>query len=370
MRISPHLPRLCFLLIGLLASAYPQCVSTLAGKAGEAGYTDGPGADARFGHPSGIALDAGGNIYVADYGTRTIRKMTPAGVVSTLAGSAWEAGSTDGSIADARFREPVFLEVDAGGNLYVADQADHTIRKISPTGLVSTLAGKAGVPGSTDGTGVDARFRTPSGIAVDAMGNLYVADRNNHTIRKISPSGVVSTLAGKTGEPGSSDGRGTDARFHGPICVAVDAVGNVYVTEDYNEVIRKISPDGVVSTLAGTDGSVADARFWGSVGVDVDAQGNVYVAHYSANTIRKISPDGVVSTLAGKTGEPGSTDGSTTDARFDGPTDVVVDATGIIYVVDYFNYTIRKILPPLPQPSLGPDRPWCRWTDQSANDPA
>jgi sugar lactone lactonase YvrE len=166
---------------------------------------------------------------VTDGGNSTIRKITPAGTVSTLAGAAGSRGSEDGTVSAARFAVPQGVAVDTAGNVYVGDRGNNTIRKITPLGIVSTLAGVAGSAGSTDGAGNAARFFVPRGVAVDTAGNVYVADSGNHTIRKISPAGNVSTLAGLAGSPGFTDGTGSAARFSAPAGVAVDTVGNVYV---------------------------------------------------------------------------------------------------------------------------------------------
>ena len=218
--------------------------------AGSRGSTDGTGSAARFFGPTGVAVDAAANVYVSDQLNHTIRKITPAAVVSTLAGLAGSPGSTDGTGSAARFFQPLGVAVDAAGNVYVADTNNQTIRKITPAGVVSTLAGLANSQGSTDGTGSAARFFAPTSVAVDAVGDVYVADDSNHTIRKITPAGVVSTLAGLAGSAGSADGTGSAARFFNPFGVAVDAAGNVYVADTGNNSIRKITPAGVVTTFA------------------------------------------------------------------------------------------------------------------------
>jgi sugar lactone lactonase YvrE len=270
-------------------------VSTLAGLAGSTGNADGTGAAARFNQPTGVAVDAGGTLYVTDYSNHTIRKITPAGVVSTLAGTAGSSGSADGSGAAARFYYPKGMAVDAAGTVYVADQSNHTIRRITSAGVVSTLAGTAGSRGSADGTGAAASFFNPSSVAVDAAGTLYVADYSNQTIRRITPAGVVSTLAGVAGSVGSTDGAGAAARFSNPAGVAVDAGGTLYVADQNASTIRRITPAGVVSTLAGTagssgstDGAGAAARFNRLTGVAVDAAGTVYVADQSNGQVRVI----------------------------------------------------------------------------------
>ena len=327
-------------------------VSTLAGLAGFDGSVDGTGAGARFAGPSGVAVDTAGMVYVADSGNQTIRKITPAGTVSTLAGLAGSTGSADGTGSVARFSGPVDLTVDSAGFIYVADQFNHTIRKITPAGAVTTFAGIAEFQGSADGTGGAATFRFPKGLSVDAAGTLYVADRGNSTIRKITPAAVVTTFAGLAGTTGSVDGTGSAARFAFPPDVAVDAAGTLYVADQSNGTIRRIMPDATVSTLAGpadsggsVDGPGLSARLFNPSGVTVDAAGNLYVADTRNQTIRKITRTGIVSTFAGLPGVPGSADGAGGAARFGNPRGVAVDTAGNVYVADLGNTAIRKITP-------------------------
>ena len=261
-------------------------VTTLAGS-GVSGSEDGPGSAASFNYPNGVAVDSIGNVYVAEY--YKIRKITPVGVVTTLAGSG-VSGSDDGTGTAASFNSLNGVAVDSTGNIYVADSRDNKIRKITPEGVVTTLAG-SGVSGSDDGTGAAASFNYPEGVAVDSSGNVYVGDSRNHKIRKITPVGVVTTLAG-SGRQGSRDG--TAASFKNPSGVAVDTSGNIYVA-DGNRKIRKITPEGVVTTLAGSgvsgseDGPGSAASFYYPEGVAVDSIGNVYVADNYNNLIRKIT---------------------------------------------------------------------------------
>ncbi|HEX7841348.1 MAG TPA: hypothetical protein VF469_27910 [Kofleriaceae bacterium] len=326
-------------------------VTTLAGTAGSVGSVDGTGAVARLNAPQGVAVDSAGNVYVADSSNATIRKVTADGAVTTLAGAASMAGGTDGIAAAARFNRPFGAAADHAGNVYVADQSNHTIRKVTADGVVTTLAGAAGMPGSTDGVGADARFCSPAGVAVDSAGNVYVADQCNHTIRKVTADGAVTTLAGTAGMLGSADGIGAAARFFNPAGVAVDSAGNVYVADTFNHTIRKVTAAGVVTTLAGTagslgglDGTGAAARFSYPDGVAVDGAGNVYVADTSNSSIRKITAAGVVTTLGGRL-IVGSTGGVGAAPRFDSPVGVAVDRAGNIYVACQISATIRKVTP-------------------------
>jgi sugar lactone lactonase YvrE len=331
-------------------------VTTLAGTPGVAGSWDGTGATssfaARFDHPTGLAVDEAGNVFVADTGNNTIRMITPAGTVTTLAGASREWGSADGTGAVAYFAQTSGVAVDEAGNIFVADMFNHTIRKITPAGAVTTLAGTPGSPGSADGTGAAAGFFYPRGVAVDGAGNVLVVDSGNYTIRKITSAGTVTTLAGAPGSYGSTDGTGAAARFSQPEDVAVDRAGNAFVAESFDNTIRKITPAGVVTTFAGTPGSPgsadgvgAAARFASPTGVAVDRAGNVFVADYGNNTIRKITPAGVVTTFAGTPGSWGSADGVGAAARFYDPNGVAADGAGNIFVAQRDNNTIRKITP-------------------------
>lgn len=325
-------------------------VSTLAGTAGAGGHTDGVGAAARFSGPGSIAIDAAGVLYVTD-GDHTIRRISAGGAVATVAGVAGVSGNKDGAAAGALFNGPSGIFVDQAGHVYVMDGANHTVRKISPGGMVSTLAGSPGKVGYNDGPGPLARFKGPGRVAADAVGNLYISD-NNSAIRKLGADGGVSTWAGASGVAGSADGAGATARFNFPNGIAIDGQKNLYVADQDNSTVRKISASGRVSTLAGeagmfayADGAGAGARFSGVGGIAVDAQGNVYVTEFYNHTVRKISPGGMVSTLAGTPGQTGYTEGRGDQARFNSPNQLALDPQGNIYVTDYGNNAIRKITP-------------------------
>lgn len=325
--------------------ASPVTLATLAGQPGLPGFADGVGSQAQFRLPNSLAVDRTGIVYVADTANNVIRKVMPDGTVTTLAGLPAVGGSADGIGSQARFMAPFGVAVDGAGNVYVADTANNTIRKITPAGVVSTLAGMAGRAGSEDGAGSAARFRNPWGLAVDGGGNVYVADMSNNTIRRITPAGVVTTVAGRAGSSGYSNGLGGSALFDRPFAVAADAAGDVFVSDTANSVIRKITPAGEVMTLAGLAGVTgqvdalgAGARFHNPQGLAVDAGGNVFVADAANDTIRRITPAGVVSALLPLAGT------NAVAAPLHNPCGVAVDAAGTLYVVDTNNHCVRKLM--------------------------
>ncbi len=323
---------------------YTITVSTVAG--GVKGYEDGPAATAKFSGPNGVAVDAQGNIYVADHYNDLIRKITPAGMVSTLAGST--AGFADGAGAAAKFRRPCGMCIDQQGNLYVTDAGNHMVRKVTPAGVVTRVAGNV-VEGYEDGPGLNAKFFSPEHVCIDKQGNLYVAENNNYKIRKINTAGVVSTVAGSTW--GYQDGAALSAKFYSPRGLAVDNDGNIYVSDYFNQKIRRISTAGIVSTVAGStmgyqDGTGAGVQFEGPRGMVIDAKGNIYLVEDRIHTVRVMTPAGVVTTLSGnpRSDNPyGLVDGPAKDARWRTPMDICLDARGNMYVADFNNSAIRKI---------------------------
>ncbi|HEY8999881.1 MAG TPA: NHL repeat-containing protein [Mucilaginibacter sp.] len=319
--------------------------SSVVAGSDTAGLVNGTGKAVKFNHPFGLAVDANGNLYIADEGNNVIRKMDSTGLVSTFAGIGGVKGSANGVDSLATFNKPFGVATDVAGNVYVADAGNNQIRMIGTAGMVSTFAG-TGIAGASD-VADSVSFNSPLGVAVDGTGNVYVADYENNLIRKITQAGVVSTLAG-SGAQGADDGLDTAATFNLPEALAVDAAGNVYVADNGNNLIRKVTPIGQVSTFAGSgqpgsgDGTGNAASFNSPFGIAIDANGNLYVADSGNNLIRKITPGGVVTTIAGS-GSKGANDGTGKAASFNTPSGIAIDKSGNIYVADENNNLIRKI---------------------------
>jgi hypothetical protein len=352
--------------------------TTIAGTVGDSAFADGTNYAALFYTPVGICADLNSNLYIADTGNSVIRKLTPTTngwVSSTIAGLAGYPGNADGTNNQARFDYPSGVTVDTNGNLFVADQVNSIVRKMTTDGTnwtVSTIAGLAGNYGSANGTNGAARFYYPAGVTVDTAGNVYVADQINSTIRKLTPLGsnnwAVATIAGTNGVNGSADGTNNTSRFYWPSDLTVDASGNLFVADTFNNTIRKVSPVGtnyVTTTICGVagvnnsvDGTNNTALFDGLGGIALDAFGNLFVADSYSSVIRKITPVGnnwVVNTVGGLAYVTGATDGTNSAARFDTPYGVCVDGNGVVYVADTYNQTIRagSTLFPLPaKPSI------------------
>jgi streptogramin lyase len=328
------------------------------------GYADGTGTDATFGALVGLAIAPNGDIYLADQGNQSIRKVTPSGVVTTVAGGSRDQngdavyGYVNGTGTDAIFNAAQGLVVASNGDIYVSDTNNNVIRKVTSSGVVTKFAGSPGVAGYGDGDGniTRATFSSLANFVFTSNGDMYVADTGNNSIRKVTPSGVVTTFAG-SGQGGHADGTGTNAQFTGPSGITIGLDGNFYVADTYNQVIRKVTPSGVVTTIAGTpdlagyvDGTGTDAKFWNPNSISVASDGNMYVADNATHIIRKVTTSGVVTTLAGSfiTDEYGShlggyIDGTGTNAQFYHPFALAVGPDGNIYVADSTNNRIRKI---------------------------
>jgi sugar lactone lactonase YvrE len=299
----------------------------------------GPATAALLNGPSGVAVDATGNLFIADSYNHRIRKVTPNGVIGTVAGNGTERFTgDDGPATAALLNNPTDVAVDTAGNLFIADSANYRIRKVTPTGIISTIVGGP------------APSAAPVGIAVDAKGSLWIAESNSHRIRKVSPEGVISTVAG-TGRAGFSgdDGPANSAQLNFPRGIDVDAQGNLFIADVANRRVRKVAPDGVIRTVAGNgmpgfsgDGGPATSAALGVTSVAVDAQGNLFIA--GDHRIRRVTPDGVIRTVAGN-GTPGFSGdgGSATSAALNGPSGIAVDAEGNIFIADTVNHRVRRV---------------------------
>lgn len=323
------------------ASGY---VTTFAG-AGYPGFDNNVGAAASFSEPFGIAVDTRGNVMVSEGGqSNRIRIITPEGAVQTITGS--DEGYADGPGTSALFNTPSAIAIDKRGNLIVADTSNNRIRKITTEGVVSTVAGIAEA-GYRDGPADQAQFDAPVGVAVDTEGNIFVADTYNDRVRKIAGDGRVSTIAG-AGSPGFVDGQSETALFDTPCGLSVDAQGNIFVADTGNDAIRKISPSGEVSTIAGSS-QAADAPYDVEseldrpVGIALTHDGFLFVVSQGNGKIHRITPEGEMAHFAGHS--TGFANGAGSAARFNGPSGIAVDRHGNLYVADTENYLVRRVAP-------------------------
>ena len=323
--------------------------------AGGAVGDNGPAIEARLHAPKKVAVDAAGNLYIADRSNHRIRRVDPSGTITTVAGTGESGFSGDGDPAvAAQLNIPEGVAVDGAGNLYIADSENHRIRRVDPSGTITTIAGtgESGFSGD-NGPAVQAALRRHSDVAVDGAGNLYIADTFNDRIRQIDPSGTITTIAG-TGLSGFSgdNGPAIQARLYWPGGVAVDGVGNLYVADSFNHRIRRVDPSGTITTIAGTgergfsgdNGPAVAAQLRRPEGVAVDSAGNLYIADSDNHRIRRVDPSGTITTIAG-TGVHGFSgdNGPAVQARVFLPWGVAVDNSGNLYIADWGNDRIRRV---------------------------
>jgi len=348
---------ICLSLIVSAANIFTaQNICTVAGNGTPGFGGDGAAATlAQINSPSGVAFDVSNNLYIADANNYLIRKVSPSGIISIYAGSGIPGFFGDGSLAtSARFNSPSGIAVDTAGNVYFSDQFGSRIRKVNTSGIISTFAG-TGVQGynGDGGMAINAALNNPAGVAVDVAGNVYIADRYNHKIRKINTSGIISNYAG-AGTPGfaGDGGPAVNARLNSPAGLAVDTAGNLYFADYNNSRIRKISKSGIISTFAGTgffgfdgDGGPAiNAQLSFPTAVAVDRSGKVYISDSANHRIRKVDLSGVISTLAG-TDFPGfSGDGGPAlAAQLSRASGMAADTSGNLFIADRNNHRIREI---------------------------
>jgi len=331
-------------------------ITTVAGTNG-AGYSgDGVAAgNATLGYPAGEAFDAVGNMYIADNGNSRIRKVDTNGIITTIAGTNSTGYSGDGGAAiKASLNSPSAVALDTNGNVYIADTSNGRIRKVATNGIISTFAGTNSTGYSGDGgAAVNAKLWNPESVALDATGNVYIADRSNSRIRKVDTNGIITTVAGTNSAGYSGDGGAAiNATLKIPTGVAFDAGGNLYIADTFNNRIRKVDTNGIITTVAGTNisgytgdgGAAVNAELASPGGVVVDASGNLYISD-TTNRIRKVDTNGIITSVAGTNSAGYSGDGGAAlNAKLNGPWGVVFDAMGNLYIADNINSRIRKVL--------------------------
>jgi hypothetical protein len=334
-----------------------QTINTFAGKAGTGSYK-GDGGLATAGalnKPASVAVDKQGNVFIADFYNNVVRKVSPAGIITTIAGNNTEGYCGDGGPATAaKLHGPWGVAADEAGNVYFTDKENHAVRKVNTSGIITTIAGK-GKPGywGDNGPATAALLNHPLGLAVDNAGNIYVADNSNTAVRKINAAGTISTFAGnhKAGYSGDG-GPATAASFKNIRYVACDANGNIFISDTWNSVIRKVNPAGIVSTFAGNhtmkysgDGGQATAAgIYFPVGITVAADGSLYIADNHNHVIRRVGSDGLISTVVGNGTRGYSGDGGpATASQMANPTSIAIDATGKLYIAEFVHNLIRVV---------------------------
>jgi sugar lactone lactonase YvrE len=345
----------CFLALNL-PMANAQIITTVAGKGTAGFYGDGGKADtSKLYHPTGVAINASGNVYIADFDNNRIRMVSPSGIISTFAGNGIAGYSGDSDSAKyAELYNPQGVAIDAAGNVYIADEGNQRIRMVNTAGIISTFAGNGILGYSGDGgQATAAEFDYPAGVACDASGNVYIADIYNNCIRKVNTVGIITTIAGNGSAAYAGDGgNATAAELFFPQGVACDASGNVYIADEANQRIRMVNTAGIISTFAGNgsegysgDGGQAwQAELYNPYGVACDASGNVYIADISNQRIRRVNSFGIIRAIAGKGIQGYSGDGGqSTTAELNDPQGLAIDAVGNLYIADSGNNRIRMV---------------------------
>jgi trimeric autotransporter adhesin len=328
-------------------------IITVAGDSTRGFFGDGGAASATsLNYPQCVTFDTSGNLYIADGDNHRVRKVTPSGIISTVAGiGTWGYSGDGGAATAAKLNLPAGIAFDAFGNLYVSDFGDHCVRMVTPSGTISTVAGN-GIGGYSGdgGAATAAELDFPQGVAVDTMGNLYIADGGNNRVRKVTPSGIISTIAGDgTAGYAGDGGAATAAELHTPWGITLDAMDNVYVADAGNYCVRKVTQSGAISRVAGGgvaygDGVPATAAALNPVGLCFDTSGDLYIANGGFNNIRKVTPAGIISTVAGNGVDGFSGDGSAAiAAELAEPISVSVDLSGNLYITDNNNHRVRKV---------------------------
>jgi sugar lactone lactonase YvrE len=337
------------------ATVGAQTINTIVGTSmGGYGPDTAVATTSKLNYPAGVAIDKSGNLYIADANNNRVRKVTTAGIITTIAGNGKAGYGGDGRAATgAQLKYPTDVAVDEAGDVYVTDYGNSRIRKITSSGIISTVAGNGTIGVAGDGgPAYAAQLHDPAGIAVDADGNLYIADKYNYRVRKIDRQGVIMTVAGN-GYAGWEGDRGvaTNARLNNPAGVTIDADGNLYIADRGNHCIRKVTPKGIITTIAGIgvqgfsgdDGAATAAKLNQPTSVTVDKMGNVYIADLGNNRIRKVDQNGVISSIVGGPVGAGGDGGPARKASVNFPTSIVADSLGNLLIADAGNHKVRII---------------------------
>ncbi|RKN64978.1 hypothetical protein D7231_27210 [Streptomyces klenkii] len=331
-------------------------ITTVAGN-GTPGFggDGGPATAAGLRCPYGVALDAAGNLYIADYQNHRVRKVGPDGIITTVAGDGSKGYGGDGGPAtEASLKDPAGVALDGQGNLYIADRSNQRVRKVGPDGVIVTVAGDGTAAfGGDGGPATAASLNFPHAMVADGAGTLYIADDYNHRVRKVGPDGTITTVAGDGSDGFSGDGGpATAASLHFPHAVAVDGAGNLYIADRYNYRVRRVGPDGIITTVAGNgtigfggDGGPATAAALNLPQcVVVDGAGNLYITDYGNERVRRVGPDGIITTVAGDGSKGYGGDGGPAPlAALDQPLGIALGDAGELYIGDFGNHRVRKV---------------------------
>ncbi|MCX6396057.1 MAG: PxKF domain-containing protein [Propionibacteriales bacterium] len=327
----------------------------VAGTGTAGAPTAGPATSSNLFNPYGVAVDGSGNVYIADTVNNRVEKVTPGGQLSVIAGTGDTGAPTEGPATSSNLDLPIGVAVDGSGNVYIADYGNNRVEQVTPGGQLSVIAGTSSQGAPTAGPATSSNLNSPAGVAVDGSGNVYIADQGNHRVEQVTPGGQLSVIAG-TGVAGApTAGPATSSNLDNPTGVVVDGTGNVYIADGRNNQVEKVTPGGQLSVIAGTGaagaptaGPATSSNLRTPFGVAVDGSGNVYIADTSNHRVEKVTPGGQLSVIAGTGAAGAPTAGPATSSNLSYPTGVAVDGTGNVYIADFGNHRVEKLVAPPP----------------------
>jgi streptogramin lyase len=346
-------------LLSLASPAFASggTLSVIAGTGSPGAPIPGPATSSPMGAPYGVAVDSAGNVYIADINNDVIEKVTSSGTLSIFAGTGSPGAPIPGPATSSPLNLPRGIAVDSAGNLIIADSNNGVVEQVTPSGTLSIIAGTPGsygppIPGPATSSTMDA----PTGVAIDSAGNLYIADEGRNQIYEVTPSGTLSIIAGTGGSGPPTPGPATNSEFYSPSSVAVDSTGNVYISDQGNNLIEKVTPSGTLSIIVGTPGSsgpptpgpAVSSSLDNPLGVAIDSAGNLYIADQVNNVIEQVTPSGTLSIIAGSGRLGPAAPGPATSSPLRYPDAVAVDSRGSFYIADQSNSQIEKVTPSTP----------------------